>query len=220
MKLVLDERVKHRLIGLVVIVCTAAIFLPALMKKSNQRFEENVSISVHLPAKPLAPKVAVADEKTMFQSVKVAKADIPAVIEKPRANQIAKAEPISIKSTVPIAPILNKEPIIAKAETLVVPAVKTAVLANKVVKPAKEAAQAIYAVQLASFTQKINAEQLVTRLRSKGFKASYNKSMGKQGEYYKVIVGQVKQRNEAKNLQKQLLASMQMNGFIIKAGVS
>ena len=37
MKFVMDERIKHRLTGLVVILSIAAIFLPEQVKKSNQR---------------------------------------------------------------------------------------------------------------------------------------------------------------------------------------
>ena len=227
MKFVMDERVKHRLTGVVVILSIAAIFLPAVMKKSNQRLEENISFSVRLPAKPLLPDVAVTDEKAVFQSVKVARVDIPSAAEV-KPVQIAKAEPIRIKSIVPAAPIIaanKKQPALentkvalkaaSTVQSIVVPAPKK--LAKAAVVAAKKE---LYAVQLASFAQRNNAMTLVARLRSKGFIATYNKSNGKQGAYYKVIVGQLDQRHEAVNLQKKLAASMQLKGFIIKTGVS
>ena len=68
--------------------------------------------------------------------------------------------------------------------------------------------------------QQKNAQTLVTILRGKGYIASYNKFSGKQGEYYKVFVGQLQQKNEAITLQKKLALSMQLNGFIVKTGVS
>ena len=215
MKFVMDERIKHRLTGLIVIISIAAIFLPAAMKKSNQRLEERVNISVSLPAKPALPKVAVIDEKKMFQSVKVAKVDIPAVAEGAPVTQIAKAEPISIK---PVAPAVLKEPVLAKAESVIVPVVHATAVSTKLVKE-EAASKAVYAVQLASFSQLSNAQSLVTRLRSAGFKATYNRSNGKR-EFYKVIVGDFKQRDEALHLKKQLLASTQLNGVIIKTEVS
>lgn len=224
MKFVMDERVKHRLTGLIVILSIAAIFLPAVMKKSNQRLEENVSFSVRLPAKPLPPDVAVTDEKTVFQSVKVARVTVPAVVEA-KPTQIAKAEPIRIKSTVPSAPIstANKKPALASAkiESVVAPVVLAVAAPKKVAAAAVVAAKKeVYAVQLASFAQRNNALTLVARLRSQGYIASYNKSNGKQGLYYKVIVGQLDQRHEAVHLQKQLAASTQLKGFVIKTGVS
>lgn len=222
MKFVMDERVKHRLTGLIVILSIAAIFLPAVMKKSNQRLEENVSFSVRLPAKPLPPDVAVADEKAVFQSVKVARIDVPAAVEV-KPTQIAKAEPIRVKSMVPSAPVIAaiKKPSVASAkiESIVAPVMQAAPAQKKVAAAAVVAAKReMYAVQLASFTQQNNAQSLVTRLRNQGYVASYNKSNGKQGLYYKVIVGQLKQRHEAIHLQKKLADSMQLKGFIIKTG--
>ena len=222
MKFVIDERVKHRLTGLIVILSIAAIFLPAVMKKSNQRPDEKVSFSVRLPAKPLAPDVMATDEKTVFKSVKVARVDIsPAVEVKP--TQIAKAEPLHIKSAVPSVPAvaaIKKSTITtAKIESSVAPVKQAAPNQKKVAAAAVVAAKKeMYAIQLASFTQQNNAQSLVARLRSHGYAASYNKSNGKQGLYYKVIVGQLRQRHEAIHLQKKLADSMQLKGFIIKTG--
>lgn len=227
MKFVIDERLKHRLTGVIVILSIAAIFLPAVMKKSNQRFEENVSFSVRLPEKPIPPDVEVTKEKDVFQTVKVARVEIPAAVET-KSIQIAKAQPLSsMKSTVPAAPslalkkeILVKEKPKVKVAALISPALKAAAAPKKLAKAAVAAAKKeIYAVQLASFTQRDNALSLVARLRSKGYVATLNKSTGKQG-YYKVIVGQLSQRHEAVHLQKQLASSMQLNGFVIKTGNS
>lgn len=74
MKLVVDEKLKHRLVGVSVILSLGAIFLPAMMKKSSQRLEHNFSVNVKLPPKPTAPNVAVTDEEQMFKTIKVAKA--------------------------------------------------------------------------------------------------------------------------------------------------
>ena len=231
MKLVMSERVKYRVTGLVVIMSVAVIFLPTLMKNSNHRFEENISLAVHLPPKPTTPQVAIASEKSLFQTVKVAHVDIPKVVEDLQANQIAKAEPLSIKSVVIPAPAVS-QPVLAKADSIIAPIAKVAVslpvkkLANVVERKAIKVASGgdikkeIYAVQLASFTQQNNAKSLVTRLRSKGYIASYNKFSGKQGEFYKVLVGQLHQKHEAKDLQKKLADSLQLNGFVVKTGVS
>ena len=219
MKFVMDERLKHRLTGVVVILAIAAIFVPAVMKKSNQHFEEKLSLSVRLPPKPLLPNVVIKEKKTMFQSVKVAHVDIPAVVQLPRLTQFAKAEPLSIKSTMPAAPLINNRPTLARADLVVRHAVKAAAAPKKLAN-AIHLKKEVYSVQLASFSQKVNAESLVTRLRSQGYKASYNKFNGKQGQYYKVIVGELNQKNAAIILQKKLALSMRLNGFIIKTDVS
>ncbi len=58
MKFMISERIKHRITGLIVILSVIAIFVPAMIKKSNQRPEEKVSLSIHLPPKPIAPRLA------------------------------------------------------------------------------------------------------------------------------------------------------------------
>ena len=223
MKIVMSEQIKHRLTGLVVILSVAVIFLPTLLKQSNHRLEENISFSIKLPPKPAAPKVAVTDEKALFKTVKVAQVTIPKVVPTPVSAQIARAEPLNIKSVVPSAPVMNTEPELAA----VIPSVKVAaapikkvVVAPKKVAKTSTPKKGAYAVQLASFIQQDNAKSLVSRLRSKGYEASYNKFTGKQGEFYKVIVGQLEQRDAAQHLQKKLAQSMQINGFVVKTGVS
>lgn len=225
MKFVMDERVKHRLTGVVVILSIAVIFLPAMMKKSNQHFEENVSVSLKLPNKPVPPVVSIPRQSAMLKSVKVAHVDITTAVDEPYTSSIAKAEPLSVSP----APAQAKVTMPAKA--LIASAVlptkvasnKKTVLSEKIVATTSKSIQNLkqgYGVQLASFTQKRNAEYLVARLRKQGFVASYNKFNGKQGQFYQVVVGLVNQKDDAINLQKKLATNMQLNGFIIKTGVS
>ncbi len=99
MKLVIDERFKHRLIGLAVILSIAAIFAPAIMKKSNQNIDGNVNVSVELPPKPAQPDVAMVEKKEMFETTKVAHVEIPdATEEQQPLPTLTKAEPLSQKS--------------------------------------------------------------------------------------------------------------------------
>ncbi len=96
MKLELDERLKHRLIGVAVIISLGAIFAPALMKKSSQRLENNFSVNVNLPPKPIAPNVVMSDEKELFKTIKVAKVTLPdPASEKVQEAAVAKAEEIN-----------------------------------------------------------------------------------------------------------------------------
>ena len=208
MKFVMDERLKHRLTGVVVVVSMAVVFLPAMMKQSNRHFEENINISLKLPTKPTPPKVTIPNQTAMLHSVKVAHVDIPNVIEQSRPSLIAKAEPLSKKPTAVIATL---EPVVVKPVKLA--PVKRNTVASVIAKNA-------YGIQLASFTQQRNAEYLVARLVKQGYVASYNKLKVKQGDFYQVVVGGINQKNEALNLQKKLATNMKLNGFIIKTGVS
>lgn len=247
MKFVMEERVKHRLTGVVVIVAIAIVFVPALMKKSSQHIEESVNFSVRLPDKPNLPKVAVASESSLLNSVKTVRLDKPIEVKEPPMVEMAKADSISETRSV-LSPInlLSKnerdvasipaeskaqepqKPInkVAKTEKIVptvsVSAARTVIQSKTVAKAIQNGIKKdTYAVQLAAFSQRNNAKLLVNRLQGKGFKASYDKVMSKnKGSYYRVIVGQLNQKQEAELLQKRLYSQLQLHGFVIKTGVS
>ena len=219
MKFAIDERVKHRLTGLVVIISIAAIFLPAMMKKSNQHFDESVSASIKLPAKPIPPKLTIQNDKALFKTIQLARVDKPIRVDVPPVSKFSKAEPISKTSTIAPVIVQQKVPVLTK-KTIV--QVRTKAVHPDMIKSASSALlkKDRYAVQLASFSQQSNAQVLVSRLRSQGYSANYIKILGKQGEYYKVVVGQLDAREAAVLLQKKLASSMQLHGFIVKTGVS
>lgn len=117
MKLVMDERLKHRLVGLAVVISLAAIFVPAVVKKSTQRFDGKNVTTVKLPSKPAMPKIAMPEEQTMFKRVKVAHVEIPAFDQKAPAV-IAKAQSLSDMNEV-------KTSVLVAANASVTPAVIT-----------------------------------------------------------------------------------------------
>lgn len=209
MKITFDERLKHRLTGLVVIVSIAIIFVPAMIKRSNQRLEESINVSIQLPPKPVAPEVNVSKKEAIFDSIKVAHVDIPAP-QRPIAREVPSeiaqiAEPVQ-KMTEKAAPVVVKmdNPVPVKA----LPQQLAKTIAIK---------QGRYGVQLASFGQQVNAEALVKRLKNQGYQANYNKVQTRQGAFYKVVVGQLAKRNEAEILQKKLAQNLQLRGFVVES---
>lgn len=209
MKLVFDEQLKHRIIGGLVIVSMAAVFLPAVLKKSNYRMDNHMQVAVRLPPKPALPKVGVPGEKELFEGVKVTQVSLPTENQIPPMPMIAKATPISdmnaMVEELPKTRIAKKEPIKKAIE-------KTQVALKKQAKTSGR-----YVVQLASFSQMANAKSLVSQLRQQGFKANYAKSTNKNGAIYKVLVGELKEIHDAQHLQKQLASSLQLHGFVVKA---
>lgn len=238
MKLVINEKLKHRLVGVSVILSLGAIFLPAMMKKSSQRLEHNFSVNVQLPPKPTAPNVAVTDEEQMFKTIKVARVVnvTPSESEKTNKDFIASAAVnavgTSVATPMPLEMALNeatntavkKEITVAAkkpAQSVVVakkPALQKPVIAQAVQKPLIR--KEIYALQLASFSKLANAQALVSKLQSKGHKANYTSIASKNGVIYKVYVGHSPSKNEVIKLRTQFASSMQLNGFVVNTGVS
>lgn len=176
MKLVMDEKLKHRLVGVSVILSLGAIFLPAMMKKSSQRLESNFSVNVQLPPKPTAPNVAVTDEEQMFKTIKVAKAQIlpstqtqtkPVVnsvqedfiastpIQKNEVTSVAKAESNSIEKPIELA-LLNEA-----AQNAVKQNVKVAVI-KPATKPEKPGSAAVTVAKVKVVTPSPVAPKTIT----------------------------------------------------------
>lgn len=272
MKLVIDEKLKHRLIGVAVILSLGAIFAPAMMKKSNQNTDNNYNVQVKLPVKPKAPDIALADEKEVFKTIKIAKVHLPEVDTESKLPELAKAERIqrndldqrdiaaagrqhehmnlaehaalnnAVQNTVKHAvQVATAKPLIHAKPTAVANKVKHSTVQqasvalkhhakvngplkqvnNNVAKVHKPAFKSeLYAVQLASFSHLSNAQSLVNKLRSKGYKANFTKISGRHGAVYKVYAGHSPKKMEVVKVKTQLAHVMQLNGFIVTTGVS
>lgn len=254
----MDERVKHRLIGLAVILSIGAIFAPAIMKKSSQRIDANMIVSVKLPAKPSQPNIDMTAKKGMFENAKVAHVELPSVNDKQLTlPSLAKAESLSKsneKNELPgerlaLADIETKadsqalktdtqsqKPQIVSAKVAAVhkvakglkfsapPAKSKEVAKNpKVIKPLEKntfesKSKKGFTIQLATFSQQRNADNLISKLKMKGYVATSSRVKTSDGFVYKVLVGQVNKKEQAQELQAKLANALQMKGFIIATG--
>lgn len=218
MQWIIEEKVKHRIIGVAVLLSIVIVLLPAMVKKSNQRLDQNMNLSLHLPPKPTFPIVSAVKPKVLFEAVKVATVVIPEVHETAPSKTLAHAESLS-GNTMATRTQIQKVPVLASRARVSAPQKPVRVVAMAKPRPIiKKAVQPIqkktnqFFVQVASFTQQKNALTLVQRLRLKGFKASFDK----QGGQYRVLVGQLNEREQALNLKKQLMNTAQLSGFIVK----
>lgn len=197
----ITEQVKYRLTGGVILITAVCLFMPMMMKKSNQRFEENLSLTLKVPPKPQTPELTIPTAQQVFNKVKPTETPqaIPQVAKRPVKIDISKAE--RLESVIPSVPMQSAKPI--------EPAVQPASVAKK---------SGIYGVQLASFSHAENADFLVKRLRKLGYNAQSNRLDLKSGQIYKVVVGQLKDKNQAIELQKRLAENTQLKGMIIIQG--
>lgn len=235
MKLVLDERLKHRLIGLAVILSLMAIFAPAIMKKSAQHMDRDMGMRLQMPAKPGLPDVAVVKKKEVFQSVKVAHVklpDLPPTRVEPIETRLASIEMPDLKDRQPVLETtvasLPKPAVRDQALEKVSEKMPKAQIAASKKTPEKRVpikpvpvsklianSKPVYSVQLASFAHRENALVLVNKLKNKGYIARIDKISGKKGDQYKVFVGKSNEREQALKLKNQLALGMQLHGFIV-----
>jgi DedD protein len=101
MKLTMDERVKHRMVGLAVILSVVAIFLPAILKRTNQPFDNMSRVSVRLPTKPAMPEVQMVEEARLFKTIKVAHVQVQRVPTQAQVAVVSKPVSLAKKESSP-----------------------------------------------------------------------------------------------------------------------
>lgn len=196
----MKEHMKHRLAGVIMLIALLILFIPAVLKHSNQHFDDAMNVALHLPKKPALPRLSLVNKDNLFEDVKVAKANVPAV--KQVAVHTRKAD--VLKGKAPVAYVESTPSLISKSKSVF----------------SQLTAHSAYAIQLATFTKPSNAQTLVDSLRSKGFEASMQIKQTTDGALYHVVVGRVAQRDAAVDLQKKLVDNTQLNGIIVKTKVS
>jgi DedD protein len=194
-----SEKLKKRLIGAVVLVALAAIFIPMLFNGGEQT--EMPTFGTNLPPQP----------KQRFATI-----EVPLQIPPPKpvetrvvtTQQEAKAqERQEVKETAPSAPPKPTAARPATAETekpFVVPPVKP-----QAVKPTLQPAVAVkpaggWAVQLGSFEKSANALAFRDKVRKQGYAAFVEQQKGSSATVYRVRVGPEIKRETADALKAKL----------------
>lgn len=202
----MEERVKHRIVGLAVILSVGVIITPAVVKKSAQRYELQRTVRANLPKHPPLPKVAVVDEQETFKQIKVAHINLDkSEVQTKFNNTIATASPLA-KTAPKVAKVK-----IAKTIQSQKPLLKYSKTSKTIKKPIKR-----YSVQLASFTKQKNATKLTHTLNKKGYNARTSQVTNKKGlVIYQVLVGSENKKNNAVRLQHRLAQTTKLKGIIV-----
>ncbi|CAI8972603.1 SPOR domain-containing protein [Pseudomonas sp. IT-P4] len=211
----LDKAYKQRMVGALVLVALAVIFLPMLFSRQDEQRQ----VTVEAPAAPQAP----AMPQVQVEPVVVPEPQSLPQEPVPSDDEIAQQE-----SAVPVVPV---------APAPAAPAAKPAVLAPVpalAAKPATAPAQPItaapgkpdttqsridanglsvsWSVQLASLSNRESAEKLQKTLRSQGYNAYIRTADGKN----RVFVGPLIERAEADRLRDLLNRQQNLKGFVVR----
>ena len=207
----LDKVIKQRMVGALVLVALAVIFLPMLFSREDELRQVQVE-APQAPAVPALPQVQV-------EPVQVPE---PQVI----ADESVVAQPPTAPAT-PIAPapeVAAKPAVVAPAPAPVSkPATAPAVATAPAAKPAVQAPASTnkvdgnglpvsWSVQLASLSSRANAENLQKTLRSQGYNAYIRSSDGMN----RVFVGPLIERAEAERLRDVINRQQKLKGFVVR----
>ena len=191
----LDKGLKQRIVGALVLVALAVIFLPMLLSRED----EARRVQVEAPAMPQAPVMPLVEVE-------------PVIVPEP---QLLPDEPIPGEApAVPATP----EPQVAAQPPSAVPKPPTAQVAvpEAVPKtPSRLDANNLpisWSVQLASLSSRESAEKLQKSLRSQG----YNAYIRTADRMNRVFVGPLIERAEADRLRDLLSRQQKLKGFVVR----
>ncbi|WP_122232978.1 SPOR domain-containing protein [Pseudomonas syringae] len=213
----LDNVFKQRMVGALVLIAVAVIFLPMLFTRED----ETRQVQVEAPAAPQAPAAAqvrvdpvpVPEPQVLPQEPVPGDDDMSS--NQPPAMSIA---PAPTAQTAPAAPASKPA---AKPAPAPAPAPATAAAPAATPAPAKPAAPAgvdanglsiSWSVQLASMSNRANADNLQKTLRTQGYNAYIRTADGVN----RVFVGPLIERAEADRLRDQLDKQQKLKGIVVR----
>ena len=214
----LDKAYKQRMVGALVLVALAVIFLPMLFSRQDEQRQ----VTVDAPAAPQAPSVPPVQVEPVVVPEPQALPQEPVPSDEELAEQpVAPSTPIAPAPATP-APATPSKPSVAPVPVPATPAVKPAPSQPITAAPAKpdttqsrvdaNGLSVSWSVQLASLTSRESAENLQKTLRSQGYNAYIRSADGKN----RVFVGPLIERAEADRLRDLLSRQQNLKGFVVR----
>ncbi|MDD0978726.1 SPOR domain-containing protein [Pseudomonas shahriarae] len=214
----LDSAYKQRMVGALVLVALAVIFLPMLFSRQDEQRQ----VTVEAPAAPQAPVMPqVQVEPVVVPEPQALPEEEPVPTDAEIAEQQAPSAPI--QPSVPVvkpAPAPAPAPVVAAKPAAPAPAPKP--VAPQPAAPGKpDVGQSridpnglpiSWSVQLASLSNRESAEALQKTLRSQGYNAYIRTANGKN----RVFVGPLIERAEADRLRDLLGRQQNLKGFVVR----
>lgn len=186
----LDKGLRQRMVGALVLVALAVIFLPMLFSRED----ELQRVVVDAPAMPQSPAMPSAELDPV---------SVPQVEDLPQ-------EPVPDVGPDAGAPVVEApvaaEPEVAKSTAA------PAIAPPPVSRLDANGLAVSWSVQLASLSNRASAESLQQTLRGKGYNAYIRNVDGMN----RVFVGPVIERAEADRLRDQLTRLQKLNGFVVR----
>lgn|GEM_PF-2271561 len=208
----MENSLKQRIVGAIVLIALAVIFLPTILKEKTQRepFESQI------PAKPISlvehqigeeAKIKNEEVRKRLDNVEQQARKTKGAIENSTANieeellsseqKQADASLDNVKS-----PASSEQP--GSSQTELKPAeIKSANQANSKETINEQFRDAAWVIQVASFSNLDNAKKLVTRLKQNGHKAYRRAGKNQQGQaIYRIYVGPYIEKSRANSALK------------------
>lgn len=202
--LLVDRGLLQRIVGALVLVALAVIFVPMLFNRDDAGQQVVVDAPV-MPETPAAPAIETQPVDIPEPEVAPFPEDYEIVEERPAAESNSPANPINPAPAqaqpAPVTPV----PAITSA-----PSARPATVEEQRLDTANLPVS--WSVQLASLSSRENADKLQKTLRSQGYNAYIRTADGMN----RVFVGPLVERAEANRLRDQLQRQQKLDGFVVR----
>ncbi|MCY1206198.1 Cell division protein FtsN [compost metagenome] len=218
---VLDKGLKQRIVGALVLVALAVIFLPMLFSREDELRQ----VVVEAPPMPKAPEMPAVELEQVqvpepqalpqepvppLEPAEDALASNTPAVEQPAPAPVPAAPAQPVAPAAPAQPQSQSKPQVqAKAPA---PAAPVAEVKTEEKRLDVNGLPVSWSIQLASLSNRASAENLQKNLRSQGYNAYIRSVEGMN----RVFVGPVIERAEANRLRDQLARQQKLNGFIVR----
>lgn len=207
---VLDKGVKQRIVGALVLVALAVVFLPMLFTRQD----EVRQVHVEAPQAPAAPKVADVQVDQVAvpepQALPEKTMQAPVVVNESNAPVTTPRQPITPSPQVqPQAPVAKAAPTPEPARQA---SAQPAAKAEAATKIDANGLPTSWSIQLASLSSRPGADKLQATLRSQGYNAYIRSADGLN----RVFVGPVIERAEAERLRDVINRQHSLKGLIVR----
>ncbi|KPG98457.1 cell division protein [Pseudomonas sp. RIT-PI-q] len=212
----LDKAYKQRMVGALVLIALAVIFLPMMFSRQDEQRQ----VTVEAPAAPHAPSVPQVQVEPVVVPEPQALPQEPVPSDDEIAQQEAPSAPIA--PSTPVAPAPAAKPV--APVPVPVPAAKPTTAPSQPITAAPgkpdttqsrvdaNGLSVSWSVQLASLSNRASAESLQKSLRSQGYNAYIRTADGKN----RVFVGPLIERAEADRLRDLLNRQQNLKGFVVR----
>jgi DedD protein len=215
---VLDKGMKQRMVGALVLVALAVIFLPMLFTREDEMRQVRVE-APEAPAMPSLPQVQVEPVQVPEpQPLPEQNEQPPVVVDESTAPPSTPSQPITPSPQVQaqVQPKPQTPVPTPKVEPRPAPAATPApAVASKPAAPAKIDPNGLpvsWSVQLASLSNRAGADNLQKTLRSQGYNAYIRSADGMN----RVYVGPLIERAEAERLRDVINRQHNLKGFVVR----
>ena len=211
----LDKAYKQRMVGALVLVALAVIFLPMLFSRQDEQRQ----VIVEAPAAPQAPAMPQVQVEPVVVPEPQALPQEPVPSDEEIAQQEAPVVPAAPVAPAPTAKAVTPPPapapaLAAKPATAPVQPIPAAPGKPDTTQSRVDAngLSVSWSVQLASLASRDSAEKLQKSLRSQGYNAYLRTADGKN----RVFVGPLIERAEADRLRDLLSRQQNLKGFVVR----